>query len=189
LSREERLSVSRGFETLPRDLQTIIASINAGTLMNLARTSLLFADIGNQEWVWKQMFQRDFPKEFVFCRGRAFFFNIRGSRDKLNWKGFYLNVAKEYFDISKKFISYHINNNSFIGTNVPQINLAWANSTQIRDWVRTVMLKNHYSFHDWRASLSWMFVCAVVWCIKDDNERFNIEDINTIALKRKNNGC
>jgi hypothetical protein len=101
LSREERLSVSRGFETLPRDLQTIIASINAGTLMNLARTSLLFADIGNQEWVWKQMFQRDFPKEFVFCRGRAFFFNIRGSRDKLNWKGFYLNVAKEYFDISK----------------------------------------------------------------------------------------
>jgi hypothetical protein len=121
------------------------------------------------------MFQRDFPKEFVFCKGEVFFFTFRHTIiEKPRWKGFYLNISKEYFDVAKRFMTYHIRLKSFIGTNVPQLNLDYANSTQIYNWVRTVMLKNHYSFHDWRASLAWMFVCAVVWRIKGNDERYEV---------------
>lgn len=185
LSREERLSVSRGFETLPRDIQKIIASVNAGTLMNLARTSLLFQDIGNQEWVWKQMFQRDFPKEFDFCRGELpFFAKTNQDKDKPLWKRFYLNIANDYFDYAKNFINLgtEYSRTYFVGQNVPQINLKWANSHQIREWVRTTMLKNHYYFYDWRATLAWTFICAVVWRIKIPFQNFEIHDDIDITL-------
>jgi hypothetical protein len=187
LSEEERRRLgSRGFANLPQDVQKLIASMNVGVLMNMAMTSRLFADLARQDWLWKRCFERDYPKEFVFCRGELPFFVLDKTHpywkegevkpeDEPAWKRFYLNVADEY---RKKTDSFMTRFQHFFKSGViPQINLKWANSRDIYQWFNKIVLSKHHPFYDLRAHIAWVFVVALVWHVKEPGLEFEDNDV------------
>lgn len=200
LSEEERRRLgARGFAHLPQDIQKLIASMNVGVLMNMARASRLFADLARQDWLWKRCFERDYPKEFVFCKGELPFFVLdkthpywrEGDLKPENepaWKRFYLNVANEYRFKCDSFL--HRYQHFFKSGVIPQINLKWANSRDIYNWFNRIVLSTHHTFYDLRAHIAWVFVVAFVWHVKQPHAEFELNfdiSIEYYQFARENN--
>jgi hypothetical protein len=92
---------------LPKDLQALIAKMDAGGLLSLAQANRMFADIARNDQVWKDLFQRDFPHDWKYCQGELPFFVITedhplwqpgfiNENDKSGWKRFYLHTRELY---------------------------------------------------------------------------------------------
>lgn len=77
LTPKQREKVSlRTLEFLPKDLQIHVAKLDAGGLLKLAQTSRFFAELARNDNVWKDLFERDFPHDYKYCKGVLPFFVI-----------------------------------------------------------------------------------------------------------------
>lgn len=97
------------FSELPREVQRLVSMATPNVLLNLAQTSRFFARLVKLESTWRDMFKRDFPMDWVFCRGELPFW-IRESFVRLHeggvgWRHWYLHVRQLYVDFAKSFYS------------------------------------------------------------------------------------
>lgn len=171
MSPEERRQMgARQFSRMPKDWQKAIARTSPGVLMILARTSKMFAELAREETTWQYFFQRDFPREWKFCKGQLPFFVMRPghpfyresdefvpAEDATAWKRFYLNTAYEYRKFCQEFQDVYAWEIRRKG-NVPMINLQFASAAQIQEWVHRVPLSMRFLTFDYRSSLAWKFV-------------------------------
>lgn len=172
MSPEQRRVLSVGnFDVFNYDLKKLLASVDAGVLMNLAQTARLFADIARQESVWRNMFARDYPRDWEFCRGELPFFvvnnghplqdvlnadNIETAHKQPGWKRYYLYTANEYRRIVDDFLKW--NARSLIEKNVPSINLARANAREIYRWCQNVPMRMQLKNPNYRETFAYIFV-------------------------------
>lgn len=168
LSKRERLQwFNVGSSSLPLPLQQIIATTDAGVLMTLAQMSPLFLDLTRQEWVWREMFRRDYPSDFEFCRGKVPFFVLSENHPFYNgqpihgnaWKRYYLHIANNYRRCVEDFswifrvppAGFHV------------LDLKTANAKQVYRWAHAMLFNKHIeNFFDRRAFIAWHFVCLFV---------------------------
>lgn len=167
---DRRKLYGKQFNLLPKDWQRVIAKTTPGTLMLMARTSKMFAELARMESIWKHFFERDFPREWKFCGGELPFFvltdqhifylegdNTVEYEDKTAWKRFYLNTAYDYRRFARTFT---LNYGKMLADhgNVPGLNFKWARAVDIYNWVQRVPLGMHFDQFDFKASLAWKFV-------------------------------
>jgi MYND finger len=112
LSKRVRLALAeRGFSFLPEDVQRLIAQVDVPTLMSLAPTNKMFAELASSNHIWQYFFERDFPEDYGYRNGQIPFYvtdandiSIRGvdyNRDSAivipqAWKREYLRTRLYY---------------------------------------------------------------------------------------------
>lgn len=168
------------FSNLPIDVQKLIASMNVGVLMNMAQISRMFAMLARQDWLWKRCFERDYPKEYAFCRGELPFYVVNKSHpfwyngfvkpeDEPAWKRFYLHVANQYRKYVGNFVKVwrDVEKDVTLG-----IDMQYTTSREIYNFCHRIILGKQLDWFDWRCKLAWYFVCTIVWYFKYQR-RFN----------------
>lgn len=156
---------------LPEEIQALIASMTVGVLMNLGRVSKMFADLARQDWLWRRCFKRDYPKEYVFCKGELPFYLVAQTHpfwydgfvkpeDEPSWKRFYLHVANEY----RKYVGNFVNVLSDIERDHRLgVDVRYATSREIYNFCHRTILGNQLHWFDWRCKFAWYAVCTIVW--------------------------
>lgn len=174
----EKDVIFKRFYGIPEDLLRIIAKMTPGTLMKLARTmDPFFISLAREDRVWQEMFRRDFPKDYEFCRGVLPFYVLEPTHpfytpDSVSksasspWKRYYLRTAKEYVDLSMLVAR------TFRAFNKPTpggFDL-FSKSREYYRWIHEFILPKQYDSFDWRSTLVWIFMGAFVWYVESSNQ-------------------
>lgn len=170
--------------SLPLEIQQVIASVSVGTLMTLARTSQLFAEIARNDDVWKHCYARDFPADYTYCRNKVPWFVLtpnhvlyRGpadidARDLSPWKRFYLWTNVMYRNAVWAFAQRY--RKHFWDFRVEPINVELdpqyppTTARELYRWAHKYMygaplVRFGQSLYDYRSRLAWAFVLHIVW--------------------------
>ena len=128
---------------MPLEMVYYIARMSAGALMNLAQTMPEIAELAQKDYVWKMLFERDFPNEFNFCGGYVPFYVVdadspafawvanRADAEGPPWNRFYLHVRQIYVEAAKG-LKLSSDKNNFASI-----------YDAVRNWIDDV-LKNRY---------------------------------------------
>lgn len=181
------------FYGIPRNLLKIIATMTPGTLMKLAQTmDPFFIALARDDNVWKQMFRRDFPKDYEFSRGVLPFyipepthpFYTPGSiqsYDTSPWKRYYLHTLREYYEMAWSITAVFDNNDD----DIPGF-FEWEHATyrECYNWIHQYILPKRYNIFDWRSTLAWVFIGAFVWYVTPENKRNLTTKYTTKTFKK-----
>lgn len=178
----EKDVIFKRFYGIPEDLLRIIAKMTPGTLMKLARTmDTFFIRLARDDRIWQEMFRRDFPKDYEFCRGVLPFYVLEPthpfytpgsvSKDDLSpWKRYYLHIAKRYQDLTVSVGLLFINNEEIIPGDFDfDSSKSQPKSREFYRWIHQFVLPKRYDSFDWRSTLAWTFIGAFVWYVTPDD--------------------
>jgi len=175
------------FERLPKDVQKYIAYMTPGILMLLAQSKpsittekgkkipSIFVLASRDDEVWKRFFQRDFLKDWEFCRGKLPFYvldtthplyskNQISPQDASPWKRFYLHTARLYRLAVKMFVKYY--QQSLVDADVPILAYDDATAQEIYGWFDKWIAKAHRPSWDNRATLVSAFIIHLMSIVR-----------------------
>lgn len=158
--REQWNAGSGSLITFPREIRQMIVTMNAGTLMSMARAHRLWRDLARNENVWRAMYERDFRHDWAFCGGELPFFVLEPTHplwdarmvapeDATAWKRFYLQTASRYHRANKE---------------LPRKTLHAIHAWRHNQWRRGDTRPKRERV----AELCWLFVCVVMDQISEE---------------------
>jgi hypothetical protein len=101
------------FGIITKDVIKMIAAGDVYVLLSLAQTNTTFAQLMRSEDVWRALFSKDFPEDYLFCGGELPFYIVTNGHplekyvtidplDKCAWKRFYLWTRELYGGLRNK---------------------------------------------------------------------------------------
>jgi len=110
------------FGIITKDVIKMIAAGDVYVLLSLAQTNTTFAQLMRSEDVWRALFSKDFPEDYLFCGGELPFYIVTNGHplekyvtidplDKCAWKRFYLWTRELYGGLRNKqatLMKYHL---------------------------------------------------------------------------------
>jgi hypothetical protein len=173
------------FDELPKDVQDLIAKTSPSTLISMARLNRMFAALVKNDYVWRLFFERDFPQEWLFCRGQLPYFVLRSRPDILEqdaspWKRFYLHTELDYRMFAKFFADMYgvrLKLDDFA-----PIDFKTASMQTIRQWVQRVPLGKHFKVFSYKSALAWKAVSLLATVFAAPDYNFDRVDSETLPF-------